>query len=193
MSDWIDVTVTLRAGLPQWPGDPLFETVRVCAMASGDEANVTALSLCAHTGTHVDAPLHYIEGGGGVDELDLDRLIGRVSVVSLAGPWSPTERMLFRTRASAGQWWNQPFTGDFDALNEIQARQLVEAGVRTVGIDYLSIGDAAVHRILLAAEVCIIEGLNLCETPPGIYEMYCLPLKLAGADGAPARVILRAI
>lgn len=193
---WIDVTVPVSASVPVWPGDPLFQIQRFCKLAQGDDANVSSLAMSAHTGTHVDAPVHYIEGAYGADAIPLDCLIGRTQVVpitqlqrSLEGL---DERVLVRTRMSKRRWWCEPFTEDFPALSPLQARKLVAAGVRTVGIDYLSIGDAEVHRILLGAGVCVIEGLDLTHVRPGSYEMICLPLRLVDADGAPARVLLRA-
>lgn len=190
--NWIDVTVPVRSALPVWPGDPPYRLVRFCRIAGGEEANVSELSLSAHTGTHVDAHVHYMEEGAGVDEIPLDRLLGPAEVVPIRrAQHSSAVRVLLRTRMSRQPWWTRPFTEDFPALTPAQAHRLVDAGVRTVGIDYLSIGDAEVHRILLGAGVCIIEGLDLTRIRHGSYEMICLPLRLVGADGAPARVLLR--
>jgi arylformamidase len=157
---------------------------------------VTSLTMCAHTGTHVDAPAHFISGGGAVESLPLDALIGPAHVVRLNDAWPACGRLLFRTRNSEHRWWEQPFQTGFDALTPEQARRAVEQGVRLVGIDYLSIGadsedGAQTHRILLAAGIVILEGLNLCAIAPGEYDLVCLPLLLQGADGAPARAALR--
>ncbi|MBL8231119.1 MAG: cyclase family protein [Bryobacterales bacterium] len=182
----------VRSGLPVWPGDPLYRIARFCSIAGGHEANVSELSLSAHTGTHVDAPIHYVEDGPGADAIPLDRLLGPAEVVPIQRVQrSIATRVLLRTRMSRQTWWTRPFTEDFPALTAGQARKLVDAGVRTVGIDYLSIGDAEVHRILLGSGVCIIEGLDLTTVRPGAYDMICLPLRLVDADGSPARVLLR--
>lgn len=194
MSAWIDISVPLAPGIPQWPGDPLLETWKVCDLSEG--ANVTALSLCAHTGTHVDAPVHYFDGAAGVDAAPLDALIGPAVITDLDGAWQGAQRVLFRTGNSARRWWTEPFHDEFDALTPDLARKLVAHDVRLVGIDYLSVGrnneeGSEVHRILLQAGIWLLEGLNLCDTAVGEYELICLPLRLATADGAPARAIVR--
>jgi len=196
MSEVIDISVPVVRGMPQWPGDPLFASWRVCELAEG--ANVTAMSMCAHTGTHVDAPVHYFDGAAGVDEAPLEVLMGRAVVTGLDGDWQGAERVLFRTGNSAGRWWTEPFREDFEALTVGLARALVDGGVRLVGIDYLSVGrdneeGGEVHRMLLGAGVWLVEGLNLCDVTAGEYELICLPLRLVGADGAPARAVLRGV
>lgn len=194
MSEWIDVTIPLEAGISVWPGDPPFCAQRIATMER-DGVNVTAISLSAHTGTHVDAPLHYLAGGAAVDRLPLVNLIGPAQVVRPADLGAlVAPRVLVRTREDGPPWWRQDASGA--GLSLEQARRLVAQGVLLAGIDALSIGPEGeqgeqVHRILLGAGVVIVEGLDLRETPPGLYEMICLPLKLAGADGAPARVLLR--
>jgi arylformamidase len=203
---WIDVTVPVRSGMVHWPGNPSVEIERTEDLARGDPATVSRLSLGVHTGTHVDAPVHFIADGAGIDAVPLADLIGPVRVLGVQDSKSigvaelrgfeprAGERLLFRTRNS--QRWSEPdFAADFVYLSLEGARFLVERKVRTVGIDYLSIAgmDEGVptHRALLGAGVCIIEGLDLSKVEPGSYEMLCLPLRLAGADGAPARVVLR--
>jgi arylformamidase len=195
MREWIDIGIPLRAGMPQWPGDPALKTWKAASIER-EGANVTALSLCAHTGTHVDAPLHYFEDGMSVDRIPLGALIGPARVVELDGDFQGAERVLFKTRNSLRQWWLDPFTPGFDNITPEHARCLTGAGVRLAGIDSLSIGadseeGAETHRILLKAGVVILEGLNLCDVSVGEYELICLPLKLEGADGAPARALLR--
>jgi arylformamidase len=173
----------------------------------GDPANVSLLRFGSHTGTHVDAPAHFVDGGAGVDALALDVLIGRTLVAELTAPAVveradlaalPLEghtRLLLKTRNSA--LWEAPsFSRDYVALSVDAARFLVERGLRLVGIDYLSIeGYAAtghpVHTTLLGAGLVILEGLDLRRVTPGVYELICLPLALAGADGAPCRAVLR--
>jgi arylformamidase len=191
-----------------WPDNPPIEVVRVMDMDKGDPATVSRLSLGVHTGTHVDAPVHFLVDGAGVDAISLDQLLGEARVVEVAdGPSigaaqlravdpRPGERLLFKTRNSARCWKADRFLADFVYLSLEGAALLAERRVRTVGIDYLSIAgmDEGVptHRTLLEQGICIIEGLDLSSVPPGSYELICLPLRLAGADGAPARVLLRA-
>lgn len=204
---WIDASVPIRPDMVHWPGDPPVELDRVHDLRRGDPATVSRLCAGVHSGTHVDAPGHYIEGASGVDAIDLDRLVGEARVAAIHDPRAidvpelraldprKGERLLFRTRNSPRCWTTDNFVPDFVFLTLAGATFLAERGVRTVGIDYLSIGSmdegAPTHRALLASEVCIIEGLDLSAVEPGTYEMICLPLRLVGADGAPARVLLR--
>jgi arylformamidase len=190
---WIDISVPLAAGIAQWPGDPLFSCAKVASLEAGDEANVTSISLCAHTGTHIDAPLHYFPAGSPVDTLPLQALIGPATVTHLhdVAALQGIERVLIRKQGSLRDWWREPFREDYDCLAPEQARALVDAGVRLVGIDYLSIGGAETHRILLEAGVVILEGLNLSMVGNGVYDLVCLPLRLEAADGAPARAVIR--
>ena len=204
---WIDVTVPVRGGMVHWPGNPGVDIERTEDLAKGDPATVSRLTLGVHSGTHVDAPVHFIAEGTGIDAVPLSDLIGPVRVLPIQDPRSigvaelrafepqAGERLLFKTRNSARCWSRPDFVADFVYLSLEGARFLVERKVRTVGIDYLSIAgiDEGVptHRALLEAGVCIIEGLDLSRVEPGRYEMVCLPLRLAGADGAPARVVVR--
>ncbi|WP_223639404.1 cyclase family protein [Corallococcus sp. EGB] len=204
---WVDVTVPVRDGMVHWPDNPPIEVRPYLAMAKGDAANVSHLSLGVHSGTHVDAPVHFIAGGMGVDALPIDRLLGDVRVLELSSGPAITadalrvhaprqgERLLLKTRNSSHRWDTSAFQPGFTYLSSGGARYLVDVGVRTVGIDYLSIAgmDEGVetHRLLLDAGVCIIEGLDLTRVEPGDWEMVCLPLRLKDGDGAPARVLLR--
>lgn len=204
-----DISVTLRAGMAVWPGEPELDLYRVRKIEDGASANVTYLGMGVHTGTHVDAPCHFIPGETSVDTLPLDVLIGEAIVVQL--PDSVDEitardvhglalepgidRVLFKTRNS--RYWlkdNDVFEPDFVGLAEDGAKALIELGVMLVGIDYLSIApfkqSRPTHMALLSEKMIIIEGLDLSAVEPGKYTLYCLPLKLANADGAPARVIL---
>lgn len=203
---WMDVTVPIRDGMVVYEGDPSVRVVRRRSMAAGDPANLSEVTFGTHTGTHLDAPAHFIRGGATLDAVPLDALMGPALVVEvghvrvigreqcaqleLAG----AERLLFKTRNS-GLWRRDTFAHDYVALDEGAARYLMAAGVRLVGIDYLSIETFhavghPVHRVLLGAGVVILEGLDLSAVAPGRYELLCLPLKLAGADGAPCRVLL---
>jgi arylformamidase len=192
-----------------WPDNPPIELVRVMDIAKGDAATNSRLSLGVHTGTHVDAPVHFLADGAGVDEIPFDRLLGEARVVEVGDAPSigaaqlrsvdprPGERLLFKTQNSARCWKADRFLSDFVYLSLEGAALLAERRVRTVGIDYLSIAGmhegVPTHRALLEQGICIIEGLDLSSAKPGSYELLCLPLRLAGADGAPARVLLRAL
>ncbi len=205
---WIDVSVSVRQGMVHWPDNPAIELVRTMDMAKGDAANVSRLSLGVHSGTHVDAPVHFLADGAGVDGIPIDSLLGEARVVEVVDGQSiaaaqlravdprPGERLLLKTRNSARCWKADRFFPDFVFLSLEGAALLAERRVRTVGIDYLSIAGmeegVPTHRVLLEQGVCIIEGLDLSSVQPGSYELICLPLRRAGADGAPARVILRA-
>ena len=204
----LDVSVPLRPGMPVYPGNPDFENAPVHRIADGHSSNHSRLVLGTHTGTHVDAPLHFFDGRPGVDQMPLDLLIGRVRVVDVPDRGGITAqrlaaaglrediRVLFRTPNSA--LWNttEGFHTDYSYISEDGARFLVDQGVKVVGVDYLSVEQfkkpgAPAHHVLLGAGVIIIEGLNLSDAEPGNYEMYCLPLKIANGDGAPARVVLK--
>jgi arylformamidase len=206
--NWIDISVPLRTGMVHWPGDPGVDIRRVQDMDRGDGNNVSHLSMGAHTGTHMDAPLHFLPNGPAIDQIPLDATVGRARVIGIEHPETITadelrrydiaegERILFRTRNSERCWGSETFIQDFVSITEEAARYLADRPVRAVGIDYLSVGgfDAdgpKIHRILLEAGIWIIEGLDLSAAPPGNYELVCLPLKITGADGAPARAILR--
>jgi arylformamidase len=197
-----DISVLLRPDMHIYPGDPAVKLQRHESIAEGAEANVSKLELGVHSGTHVDAPLHFIDGAAGTESLALDVLVGPVVVVdatSIGGPLDErglrtlglpeAERLLLKTSNSA--LWDRPdFSEEFVCLTGDGARYLIERDVRLVGIDYLSIGDADAHRELLGAGVVAVEGLDLRAVEPGPYELVCLPLLLDGSDGAPARVIL---
>ena len=203
----LDVSVPLRQGLPTYPNNPAFELQPIKRIADGGSSNVSRLVMGTHTGTHVDAPWHFIDDGAGIDRLPLDLLIGRARVVEITRRGGITAddlaaaglredlRVLFKTSNSA-LWNSDTFHEDYTHLTDASARYLVEQGVKVVGIDYLSVeqfkkAGAPAHRTLLSNNVIIIEGLNLAEAEPGMYEMYCLPLLVTGGDGAPARVILK--
>ncbi|HEY6007042.1 MAG TPA: cyclase family protein [Geobacteraceae bacterium] len=201
-----DITVPLSGELPVFPGDPPVTVQPVTSLIRGDAANVARLSLSTHAGTHVDVPRHCDDRGLSVDRLPLDLLMGDALVADCRGvreigrdilvalPLAGVERLLLRTDNS-GLWDRPGFWEDYCAVSEEGARYLLEAGVRLVGIDYLSIeafaGDGRVHRLLLSGGMTILEGVNLAAVPPGRYELICLPLKVADGDGAPARAILR--
>jgi arylformamidase len=193
----IDITVPVRTGMVTYPGDPEVSHERVKAIADGESANISKLDLGVHTGTHVDAPNHFIEGAAGADELPLDVLNGPCEVVEVAALDESavgavpvgTERVLFKTPNSE-LWAQNTFPETFERLNGAAATALVERGVRLVGVDFLSVGDEDAHHVLLGAGVVPVEGLDLRGVEPGAYDLHCLPLRLVGSDGAPARAIL---
>lgn len=203
----LDVSVPLAAGMPAYPGNPDFELQPLKRIAQGGSSNVSRLILGTHTGTHVDAPKHFIDDGASVESLSLELLLGRARVVEIlrrggisaedlsAAGLREDLRVLLKTPNSA-LWNSTAFHEDYTHLSEGGARYLVEQGVKLVGIDYLSVEQfrkpgAPAHRMLLSNGVIIIEGLNLSDAEPGMYEMYCLPLPVTGGDGAPARVVLK--
>ena len=204
-----DITLTITPGFPAWPGDPEVHLERISKMEEGANCNVSSLSLSVHTGTHIDAPYHFVADGATVESLPLDVLVGTAQVVQIpdtcdlitaevlkqAGIAPNTQRLLLRTRNS--HYWADnvmSFKTHFVAIDPDGANYLVESGIKLVGIDYLSIApfrrSRPTHTILLSAGIIPVEGLNLWDIPAGFYQLYCLPLKLGGADGAPTRVIL---
>jgi len=205
-----DVTVPISSKVPIYTGDPLVVIETASTIAGGDSANVSHLCFGAHTGTHVDAPNHFIEGTRRVHQLDLEKLVGPCVVFDVdknvlviethhLPPLTGIERILFKTRNSS--FWNEPdseFRTDFTYISPEAARALADNSIKLVGIDYLSVEkfgstDFATHITLLEKEIVVLEGLDLREVPAGEYEIICLPLKFKGGtgDGAPARTILR--
>jgi arylformamidase len=203
-----DISLPISENLPVWPGDPPVQIRQVMRLDRGDEMTLTRLEMGAHTGTHVDAPAHFVVGGVTVDTLDLEVLIGPALVVHVPGAGAlssevldrlaippGTRRLLFRTRNS--DLWahgRTDFCEDFVAITEDGARWLVDCGVRLVGVDYLSVSSyrdpIPPHLVLLRAGVIALEGLNLSAVAPGTYHLVCLPLRIQGAEGAPARALL---
>jgi len=206
---WIDITIDIRDGMLHWPGDHDVKIGKSLTIEEGGVANVTYMQLSAHTGTHVDAPLHFIDKGKDITTIALNRLMGKVKVIEIQNPYEITlseikdkitvsdERIIFKTKNSQSDWFNKKFTENFVYLATDAAEFLKEKGVLTIGIDYLSIAGMAngieVHRILLGEEIFIIEGLDLRFIEAGNYEMICLPLKIKNSDGSPARVLLKPI
>jgi len=203
----IDISVPIRPGMIVYDGDPDVHMERVKTIAGGSSANVSRVDFGVHTGTHIDAPLHFIEGARAMETVPLDALIGAAHVVDATGLASHidagalsslaipagAERIIFKTDNSR-LWDLDRFSADFIALTGDAAAVLVQRGVKLVGIDYLSIGPkgngVATHVALLEAGVVILEGLDLRRVEPGPYQLACLPLLLVGSDGAPARAVL---
>jgi arylformamidase len=209
MTKIFDITLTITRTLPVWPSDPPVVLERVSKIEDGANANVSRMEMGVHTGTHVDAPVHFLPGATGVDTLPLDVLIGPVQVVHLgdevnavsadvldsAGLHPGIERILFRTRNS--HYWakgEMQFQPGFVGIPLDGAQRLVELGVKLVGIGYLSISpfkkSRPTHEALLKGNMVVVEGVDLSHVPAGMYQLVCLPLKLGGCDGAPARVVL---
>jgi len=206
-----DITVPIRLNMPVYEGDPGVKIDAWSAFVKGDSSNVTMLSFGAHTGTHVDAPAHFIEGARKIDALPLEILMGLARVVRVpddrteidvefiqAANLNGVERVIFHTRNSS--LWNEGFRKDFTHLLPAAAQLLVDQNIKLVGTDYLSIekfhsGHHRTHLTLLSNNVVIVEGLNLSDVPEGDYELVCLPLRIAdgAGDGAPARAVLRTI
>ncbi len=203
-----DISLTTTSGGVVYPGNPPIEIALQQALARGDGANVSLLSFGSHTATHVDAAKHFFDDGQTVDHLPLDRLIGPCVVLEFDDTvmaigkaelrrhdLTGVKRVLCKTRNSRVLQRQTEFARDYTYVSPEGAEHLVSLGVELVGVDYLSVeqfksGHHRTHRALLEAEVVIIEGLALADVLPGRYQLICLPLKLAGLDGAPARAVL---
>jgi arylformamidase len=203
-----DISLPISEKLPTWPGDPKILLKQIRSIQAGDQANVTHLSAPVHVGTHVDAPDHFLDNGKTVEEIPLQLLVGPAVVVNTPTTTTITAqdlrdlkvpegtvRLLIKTNNS--RLWTagkMEFQEDFLALGGDAAEYLVEQGIKVVGVDYLSVAPftdpVPTHRILLEAEILIIEGLDLSQISPGGYTLLCLPLKIQGSDGAPARALL---
>ena len=207
-SPWIDVSVTLKTGMVSWPGDPQARFTHDKDMERGDPCTVSLLEMGAHTGTHMDAPAHFVRGGIGIDNMPLGAAIGSARVIPIRDRKSIKpdelvrhrirrgERVLFKTHNSDHAWDTDSFVEDFVYLSATAAQYLAERQVRLVGVDYLSVGGfradgVETHQALLKAGIWIIEGLNLKRVRPGRVQLVCLPLKIVGGDGAPARALVR--
>jgi arylformamidase len=208
VNEWLDISVPVRNGMVHWPGDPDFHIERASDQEKGDVATVSRMALGVHTGTHMDAPLHFIRHARSIDTMPLDATIGPARVIPIfdrhsikreelvAHAIAAGERILFKTANSDHSWDSDRFDENFVFISQNGARYLAERGVRTVGVDYLSVGGfredgPETHEALLGAGIWIIEGLNLRDVEPGEYELVCLPLKLIAAEGSPARAVLR--
>jgi arylformamidase len=210
---WIDISVPLRTGMVHWPGDPPVQIWRFAKLGQRVDGktipcNVSQMNICAHAGTHMDGPRHFIKNGDGLDTLPLDATIGPARVIEIEDRDSVKveelashklkrgERILLRTHNSSTRWWEKGFQKRFVHISAGAARHMVERGIQTIGVDYLSVGGyerdgVETHQILLGAQVWIIEGLDLTQTLAGNYDLVCLPVKVKDSDGAPARAVLR--
>lgn len=205
-NEYLDISTYNKNGMVVWPGDPEFSIKRISDMDKGDALNLSIITMSSHTGTHIDAPSHWLRDGKSVDEMPLAISIGAARVIEIKDPESikvselqdytikKGQRILFKTRNSRNA--SDQFTGDFVYLSVEAAKYISESGALVVGVDSLSVGGyhtdgKIVHTTLLEAGVWIIEGLDLSQAVAGEYELICLPLKLLGADGAPSRAVLR--
>lgn len=201
--EWLDVSVSIYAGMVHYPDNPSIEIHRISDVERGDLCTNSALKMGSHTGTHIDAPIHFLPGGSGADEVPLDHLIGPARVIEIKDPdavkaeelrahkLGARERLLFKTSNSQRCWKTSQFVPHFVSIAEDAASYLAGLNTLAVGIDYLSAGSPQTHRTLLGAGVVIIEGLNLAGIAQGRYELLCLPLKISGGDGALARALLK--
>jgi len=203
-----DISLTISPDLPVWPGDPSVELKQVTFIPKGDSCNISHVAMSVHTGTHVDAPYHFLNDGETVETLPLEALVGPAYVIQIhdavdrltaevlaqAEIPADAERILFKTRNSAIWGSERTFQKGFVAIAADGAEWLVKRNLRLIGMDYLSVapfGDATdTHQTLLRRGIVLLEGVDLSEVQPGRYELYCLPLKLSKSDGAPARVVL---
>ena len=205
---WIDLSVPVRNGMVHWPGDPEYHINRTMDYSKGDGLVLSHIDLGVHTGTHMDAPLHFVPGGPTIDTIPLDATVGDARLIEIHDTESvkpaelenagiqESERILLKTVNSAGPWNSDEFKRDFVYISREAAAFLADRKIRAVGVDYLSVGGfykdgPETHRALLGAGVWVIEGLNLAALHPGPLELICLPLKLVNAEGAPARAIAR--
>jgi arylformamidase len=205
---WIDVSVPLHTGMVYWPSDPSVHIERFADMNKGAVCNVSKMELCCHAGTHMDGLNHFVKDGAALDTVPFDAVIGPCRVIEIKDDdcvkpaelkkrkLRKGERILLKTRNSKRQWWNEAFDTRFIHISKGAALHLVDCGIRTIGIDYLSVGGyqrdgVECHQIILGAGIWIIEGLDLTKVRPGKYDVICLPVKIQNSDGAPARAILR--
>lgn len=204
-----DISVPIHNDMPVWPGDLKVNVRRFSKIEDGESANVTAIVCSVHTGTHIDAPIHYVKSGYGIEQIDLNLLVGEVEVLEVndnhshinrdllenIGKQNWLRRLILKTSNSRRNLLKADhFSEDFVALTTDGAAFLLENGVELVGVDYLSVAPfdngVPTHKLLLQSNVVLLEGLNLSEVNPGIYELVALPILIQGSDGAPARVIL---
>lgn len=207
-----DISLPISPRMPVWPGDPPVELTQMSSIQDGDNANVSQIKMSVHTGTHIDAPHHFIESGETIDQLPLEKLIGQVlvmeideeidiiteSVLTHHRDWlklKAESKVLFKTRNSS-LWKTYPtaFQSDYVGIDKSGANLLANLGLDLIGMDYLSVAPfnetLEPHEILLAQDIILLEGINLSEIDGGIYQLYCLPLNIVDCDGAPARAVL---
>ena len=207
---WQDVSYPITEQMVCWPGQPGVRLEPLSRISEG-QSNVSALHLSLHTGTHMDAPLHFLADGADITAAPYETMFGPVRVAEVRGqtidrervleyearstPLEAGERIFFKTENSDRNWLSEPFDETYVAVAPDAAAYLAEKGLITVGVDYLSVAPftntTETHRILLGAGVWVIEGLDLRVIPEGHYEMVALPLKITRGEASPVRVLLR--
>lgn len=210
--DIYDISLPITESLPVWPGDPPVAIHQIFKIENGDSSNVSQIQMCVHTGTHIDAPNHFLNEGKTIDQLELDKLIGETLVMALdesvrtisaevlanhlqSKLLKQTRKVLFKTKNSS--YWHTHqgiFQEDYVGIDTSGAEYLSKLDLDLIGVDYLSIAayndPDMPHQVLLQKEIILLEGIDLSEVPEGMYTLYCLPLLIAGCEGAPARAIL---
>lgn len=207
-----DISLPIKSHMLVWPGDPPVTMGSLSAIAKGDHSNVTQIQMSVHTGTHIDAPRHFIDSGGTIDQIPLRKMIGKAFVMIIDDDvdvisdqvleshsdghlLNQTKKVLFRTRNSS-LWRSHPntFQTNYVGINALGAALLASLNLDLIGVDYLSVAPydetSQPHQILLSEEIVLLEGIDLSGVPSGFYDLYCLPLMIRGCEGAPARVIL---
>lgn len=208
MTEWKDITMTISSNLVVWPGDPPLKVERIADMEKGHDSNLTRLNISAHSGTHMDAPLHFVKDAAGIDEIPLEVVMGEARIIEIRDDVSiksselkqyeikEGERILLKTKNSDHDWSEKDFNENFVHLETEAAEFLAEKKIKLLGVDYLSISgynknETEVHQAILGAGIWAVEGLKLRDIEPGNYELICLPMKIKNSDGAPARVLVR--
>jgi arylformamidase len=210
VTNWIDVTVPVRNGMVHWPGDPEYKIRQVLDQRNGDICTLSHIDMSVHTGTHMDAPRHFLQGAATMEQMPIEATIGPARVIAISDTIAirrpeleqhnlqAGERILIKTPNSAKSWNSDAFDEEYVFIAADAAAYMAERRIRAIGVDYLSVGGfrqdmVETHQTILRAEIWIIEGLNLSAVEPGAYELVCLPLKLVGSDGSPARAVLRKV
>jgi arylformamidase len=207
---WFDISMPLKQGMVYYPTEPAPRIYRIQDINLGSKVNVSMLEFSAHTGTHIDAPLHFLPGGSTISDMPMEVLLGPCRVIEIIDTQKISQaelipcnlkkgqRVLFKTRNSPLTYTSPKFVEDYVYLDSDTAVYLAGKGVILVGLDDLSIGNYKdqnnqniVHRTLLEAGICILEGLVLDQVPPGEYDLICLPLLMYNGEAAPCRAILR--
>ncbi len=205
----IDISVPVSEKLPIWPGNPGLSMRFHATFEAGDGVCLTEATIGVHSGTHLDAPMHYLPGEGGIETLKLETLMGPARVVEIENRACVTAeelatknlegatRLLVKTRNSADRWWEKPYDPHFCHMTPEAARLLLDKGIALLGVDYLSVDapdtGVPVHMTLMPHGVALLEGLDLTNAPEGDYELIALPALFPGRDGAPARAVLRTL